>query len=45
MDSYKRAEKKSFKLLPNLGVPMTILRVNRAKYALNSEFSLPSRQS
>ena len=30
MDSYKKAEKKVFKLLPNLGVPMALLYVNTA---------------
>ena len=42
MDSYKKAEKKIFKLLPKLAVPIALFYVNTA---LNSEFSLPSRQS
>ena len=45
MDLYKKQRRKVFKLLPNLGVPMTLLCVNRAHLTQNSEFSIPSRQS
>ena len=45
MDSYKKERRNVFKLLPNLGVSLTLLCVNRAHLTWNFYFQADRAES